>query len=159
MRLARGRPLDQFQHQRRDAVALFEAVNLADVGMVQRGECPGLATKARQPLSVMRERLGEDFDRHVAPKFGVTGTIDLAHATRTDLGDNFIRAKTRPGSEPHATDSTRTSWATVGSSPQLLERLASSDDVGMIGTVSPLPDGQGSFGEGARLGQPAGLLQ
>ncbi len=74
--------------------------------MVQRGERPGFALEARQPVSVVRERLGEDLDRHIAPELGVARAIDLAHATRTDLGDNFIRAKTRPGSEPHGTDST-----------------------------------------------------
>ena len=74
--------------------------------MVQRGERPGLALEARQPLGIVRERLGQDLDRDIAPKFRVTRAIDLAHAARTDLGDNFIRAKTRPGSEPHGTDST-----------------------------------------------------
>ena len=46
------RPLDQFHHQRDGARALFEAVNLRDVGMVQGGEDFSLALKPRESFRV-----------------------------------------------------------------------------------------------------------
>ena len=46
---------DQFQHQRVDAVAVFDAVNRGDVRMVQRGEQPGLALEAGETVGIGRE--------------------------------------------------------------------------------------------------------
>ena len=47
------RAFDQLHHEGADAVRLFEAIDLRDVGMVQRGERLRLALKARQPLGVV----------------------------------------------------------------------------------------------------------
>ena len=46
------RPLDQFHHESNRARALFQAVDLRDVWMVQRGERLGFAVEAREPLWV-----------------------------------------------------------------------------------------------------------
>jgi hypothetical protein len=87
----------------------FEAVNDADIRVLERGQHLGFALKPRQAVGIRGEQIWQDLQRNVAIEPAVAGAIDLAHATRTDLGDNFIGAKTRPGSEPHGTDSTRTS--------------------------------------------------
>ena len=44
--------LDQFHHERVHAARLFEAVDLRDVRMVQRGERLRLALEPRQPLGI-----------------------------------------------------------------------------------------------------------
>ena len=90
------RSLDHLHHEGLDAVALFEAMNLADVGMVQRGERAGLAVEAGEPLRVVGERLGEDLDRHITPEFGVASAIHLPHASRADPLEDVVRTQPRP---------------------------------------------------------------
>ena len=50
--------LDQLEDQAAHAVRLFDAVDRADVRMIQRGEHPRLALEAREPIRVGRERGG-----------------------------------------------------------------------------------------------------
>jgi hypothetical protein len=44
--------LDEFEDQRALAIALFDAVDRGDTGMVERGEDPGLAIEAREAFGV-----------------------------------------------------------------------------------------------------------
>ena len=69
------RPLDQFHHQRDSARALFEAVNLRDVRMIESGWCASFAIKPRQPFGVLSDRLGKYFDRHSATEVGIRRPI------------------------------------------------------------------------------------
>ena len=50
--------LDQLEHQRAHLALLLEAVDLRDVGMVQRGENPRFALEAGEPLGVGGEAAG-----------------------------------------------------------------------------------------------------
>ena len=54
--LRERRPLDQLQHQRADAVRLFEAVDRRDVRMIQRREHLRLALEAGEAIGIVRER-------------------------------------------------------------------------------------------------------
>ena len=51
-------PFDELHHESRDAFALFEAVNLRDVRVIQRRERFGFALEPRQPARVLCYRLG-----------------------------------------------------------------------------------------------------
>ena len=51
------RPLNQFEDQRLLARSFFEAVDVPDVGMVQRGEDFGFALEANQAIRIVGERL------------------------------------------------------------------------------------------------------
>src|SRR4030095_13587464 len=86
--------LDQLHYEGLEAVALFEAVNLADVGMVQRGERAGLALEAGQTFAIVCERLPQDFNGDVALELRVPGAVHLAHAAHANLSGHFIRAET-----------------------------------------------------------------
>ena len=86
-------------HERRDTGALFEAVDRRDVRMVQRRERLGFPLKAREPLGVLGERIGQDLDRHLAAEAGVCGAIDRAHPALADLRGDVIDAEARAGSE------------------------------------------------------------
>ena len=77
--------LDEFHHQRRDAVGVFKAVNRRDVRMVQRREDFGFALEAREALGVRGEDVGQDLDRDLAFQLRVRRAIDLAHAAGADL--------------------------------------------------------------------------
>ena len=46
--------LDQFQHERADAIRLFESVDRADVGMIERREHARFAFEPRQPIRIVR---------------------------------------------------------------------------------------------------------
>ncbi len=81
--------------------ALFEAVDVRDVRMIQRGEGLRFALEAREPVGVARERLGQDLDRDVAIELRVARPIDLAHAAFADLRGDFVDAETGAGSEGH----------------------------------------------------------
>ena len=77
--------LDEFHHERRDAAALFEAVDTGDVGMIQRRERLRFARESRQAIGVVREGFGQNLDRDVAVQLRVARTIDLAHPAGADL--------------------------------------------------------------------------
>ena len=70
-----------------------------DVRVIQRRERLGFTLEAREPISVVRERLGQDFDRDVAIQLRVAGPEDLPHAACADAGDNFVDTETGTGGE------------------------------------------------------------
>ena len=60
------RTLNEFEHERGHAVALFETVDRRDVRVVQRGKHLGLALEAHQAVGIDRKRGGRPLDRDVA---------------------------------------------------------------------------------------------
>src|SRR6185503_16443780 len=93
--------LDELEDERTQAVALFDAVDGGDPGMIQGGEDPGFTIEARQAFRVARERLWQDFQGDVAIETNVARPINLAHAAGADRLDDFVRTKTRTGNEGH----------------------------------------------------------
>ena len=109
--LLEGFPFDQFQDQRAHpgavgAHGVFDPVDGADVGMIERGEHPGLALEAGQPLRIAHEERRQDLDRHVAPEPGVVGAVDLAHPAFAEQRPDLIRPNTvdHPNSTPNIPD-------------------------------------------------------
>ena len=101
-RLKRKRPLersalDELHHQR----SVFDAVNLSDVGMIERGQHFGFALEAGQSFGVFSEGVGLDFDRYFAIKLGVAGAIHLTHAARAERREDFVGAKMSPSGKGH----------------------------------------------------------
>ena len=97
MRCERSSPSTSSYHKGGHAPALFEAVDGGDVWVVQRGEGLGFTLEAREPISVVRERLGQDLDRDVAIQLRVAGPEDLPHAAFADAGDHFVDTETGTG--------------------------------------------------------------
>jgi hypothetical protein len=87
--------VDELEHEELLAVGLVQAVDRADVRMVQRSKNVGFAAEARKPLRVMRERLRQNLHRNVASELGVARAIDLAHAARAEGSEDFIRTEAR----------------------------------------------------------------
>ena len=58
--------------------------------MLQLGQHAGLALEARQPLGVVGEFDGQQFQRHVPAEAGVAGAHDLAHAALAQQGRNLV---------------------------------------------------------------------
>ena len=51
------RPLDELHHERARAATLFEAVDLRDVRVIERGQELGFALETREPVRVAREAI------------------------------------------------------------------------------------------------------
>ena len=87
------RSLDQLENQRRQAIGFFEAVNRADVRMVERGKQARFACETGTALGVGRKVRRQDLDRNVPPEFCVARAIDLAHATGAERRDDRVGAE------------------------------------------------------------------
>ena len=74
--------------------------------MIQRGERLRFAQEAREPLGVVRERLGQDLDRDVAVQLRIARSIDFAHAPTADGLDQGEDAEARAGGEGQVADYT-----------------------------------------------------
>ena len=91
--------LDEFHHQRPDAVGFFEPVDLRDIGMIQRSKHLCFAGESRQAVGVVRERVGEDLDRDVAIQLRIAGSVNLSHPPFADRRGDLVDAETGARSE------------------------------------------------------------
>ena len=78
---ARGQRLavDELEHQEPLAARLLEAVDAGDVRMVQRGEDLRLAPETRETFRILRDAVGQRFQRDLATEPGVLRPVHLAH--------------------------------------------------------------------------------
>ena len=90
-------PFDELHHDGARVSATFDAVDLGDVRMVQRGEGFGFPLESRQAIRVRGERLRQDLERDVSIELGVARAVHLAHAAGPEGAENLVRAKARPG--------------------------------------------------------------
>jgi hypothetical protein len=90
--IGQRRSLDQLEDQGSDAVRFFQAVDGADVRVIECGERPRFTREARAPFGVGGEVRREDLDRDVAPELVVAGAVDLAHPAGAERGDDCVGA-------------------------------------------------------------------
>ena len=69
----------QFHYQEVLSAGFLESMNRRNVGMIQRGEYARLSLQEGQPLAVVRDRLGQKFDRHASPQLQIRRLINLTH--------------------------------------------------------------------------------
>ena len=84
-------PFHQLHDQRARRAALFQPVEMRDVGVVERGEDFSFALKASEPIGIAGEMLRQNLQGNVALQPGVAGAIHLAHATDAQSSEDFIR--------------------------------------------------------------------
>ena len=89
--LAQGLALEQFGDYVGRAFARADVEYGQNIGMVQRSGGESFLLKTAQAVGIKRKRLRQNFDRHFAFEARVAGAINLAHASRAEQGDNFIR--------------------------------------------------------------------
>ena len=77
--LRERRPLDQFEHERGDVAAFLDAVDRADVRVIQRGERSRLLLEPRAAVRVVRDRIGQHLDRDRTSQPGIVRAINLSH--------------------------------------------------------------------------------
>lgn len=90
------RAFHELQHQRADAIRLFEPVNDGDVGMVEGCEDLRFTLEPREAVGIVREQLWQDLQRDVAAQFPVAGAVHLTHTAGTDRRNSFERTKRVP---------------------------------------------------------------
>jgi hypothetical protein len=78
--------IDQFHDDR----SPLSAINLSDIGVVQRGEHLRLASESGHAVSIFNECSRQHLNRYVAIELGVSGALDGAHAALTQLGNDAI---------------------------------------------------------------------
>ena len=84
-------PIHQLHHQ----IVGTNIVDLADIGVVERGNRPSLTF---EPLIEFGLR---NFERHSSFQARIAGLINLAHATFTKRGQNFVRTEFIAWSKRH----------------------------------------------------------
>ena len=89
--------LDQFHHKGTHTAGLFEAVDVRDVRMVERGEGLGFACESGESVAVVRERVRQDFHRDIAIELGVGRPVHLPHPAFAYLRGDFVDAEARAG--------------------------------------------------------------
>ena len=84
--------LDQFHDQR----PLFDAVNLGDIGVIERSQHFGLALEARHATGIGGEGLGQNLHGHITLQLRVPGTVHLAHAAGVDKRKDLVASQMVP---------------------------------------------------------------
>jgi hypothetical protein len=90
-------PLDEFQHQEARQSYGFEAVDSADVGMIERGQHARLALEPCQAIGIAGEFGGQYFDRDVAREVCVVRPVDLPHSAGAQQGVEPVVAEHSAG--------------------------------------------------------------
>ncbi len=73
-----------------NAVDLFHRVDGHDAGVVEGRDRPRLLPESRQSLGVLRERVGQDLDRHLAVELRVDRLPHHTHPALADLLDEPV---------------------------------------------------------------------
>ena len=79
----------------------LQAVDGADVGVVERGQHLGLALESRQPVRVRGHRRGQDLEGDLALQLAVAGAVNFSHSPRPQGRAHFVRAEPGAGEERH----------------------------------------------------------
>jgi hypothetical protein len=89
-----GLTFDEFEHQGSDPFALFEAVDRADVRVIERREHTRFALESRESLGVGGECARQHLDGHVAPEARVARSIHLSHSAPAEKHLHVIDTET-----------------------------------------------------------------
>jgi hypothetical protein len=92
-------PIDKLQNERARTAGVFDAVNMRDMGMIERGEHFRLTLKPRQAIAIGREGLREDLQGDVALETSIAGAVDLTHAPSPKRRKDVVRAELSAGGE------------------------------------------------------------
>ena len=95
------RSLDQLQHERPRPVALLDAVDLRDVGVVEGRENVCFALETREAIRIVGERVGENLQRDIAVELRVGRLPHLSHATLAEERGHVVMPETVTDGESH----------------------------------------------------------
>jgi len=93
----KGLAFEQFHGDERASIVLFDGVNDANAGMIERGGGASFAEEAFKRLRIAAGIFGEEFQRDAPAKLGVLSFVDDTHASAakfaedTVVGDCFVK--------------------------------------------------------------------
>ncbi len=99
--LAQRLPLEKLGDDIRRAVDRADVVDGRDVGVIQGPGRPRLLFEPPQPIRVLRQRLGQDLDRHLSPEPRVPRPVHLAHPARSEGRNDLVRTEPGPRRQGH----------------------------------------------------------
>ena len=82
--------LEQHHGDKRAAFEFSHIVNGADVGMIERGGSSSFAAKSLDGLRVLRNVVGEEFQRNIAAQARVFGFVNYTHTSTTQFFEDGI---------------------------------------------------------------------
>src|SRR6185437_1489574 len=82
--------LEQFHGDKRPAFELTYVIDGADVRMIERGRGARFASESFDRLGIVRDIVGEEFQRNVSAEARVLGFVDHAHSAATQLFHDAI---------------------------------------------------------------------
>ncbi len=85
-----GLPFDELQHECAIAVCVFDAVDRADMRVIDRRQTRASRSNRARRSGLSRKATGQNLDRHVTSEFRITSAIDLSHAPGTELLDDLV---------------------------------------------------------------------
>ncbi len=92
--LAEGIALEEFGNRVVDTVRGSHIVDLEEIGVSQRGQGLGFAVESFEAGFILGERLGQDFDSHLAVELGILRPPHLTHPTGPNGTENFVSTET-----------------------------------------------------------------
>ena len=90
---------EQFRNREELPVMNAGIEDRQDVGVRERSDGLRLPLEASTPIRVGRDRVGQDFDRHIAAEPRVARPVHLAHSAGAEGRDDLVRAKACAGRE------------------------------------------------------------
>src|SRR5262249_22217797 len=82
--------IDVLHREKIQALHLAEIVDAADIGMGYLACDADLAAEPLERRLVVRDRLGQEFERHLLVERQIVGAVTLAHASLTEHGDDAV---------------------------------------------------------------------
>jgi hypothetical protein len=95
--IGKRRTFDELQDERVHITGILEAIDGADVLMIERGEDLRFSLEASEPFDIEYELRWEYLQSDVAIEFRIARPIHLTHSAGSDGGNDFIRAEPRAG--------------------------------------------------------------
>ena len=86
----KGGAVDELEHEPRRDAGVLEAIDVADVRVVERCQQLRLAPEAGQPIRIGGKRTWQDLQGDVAIELGVAGPIHLAHTAGAKDADDLV---------------------------------------------------------------------
>ena len=83
-------PFKQLHHDKMLPLVLFDRMDGANVGMIQRGCRPRLPLKSLQQLRILRHFRRKKFQRHAPSELSILGFVHHAHAATAQLTRDFV---------------------------------------------------------------------
>jgi hypothetical protein len=93
--------VDQFQNEKLRAVRLVQAVDGADVRMIERSEDLRFTAEASDAVGISGETRGQEFQRDVAIQLRVARAVHLAHAACAEGREDLVGAEASAGNKGH----------------------------------------------------------